>query len=151
MENLSIIPVDSSNWRKVVALRPDKSQEAFIESNDMSLLESVFDTEHNWQCYGLFRKDTAVGFMMIGAENKTDRYIWLDRFMIDRSCQGEGLGGSFLKATIKYISGYFDVDEIVLSITRDNSGAKKFYEKHGFSDTGLIDPEFDEEIFTYKL
>ncbi|SER54637.1 hypothetical protein [Salipaludibacillus aurantiacus] len=83
MENLSIIPVDSSNWREVAALRPDKSQEAFIESNETSLLESVFDTEHNWQCYGLFRKGTAVGFMMIGAESKTDRYIWLDRFMID--------------------------------------------------------------------
>ncbi|SER54616.1 GNAT family N-acetyltransferase [Salipaludibacillus aurantiacus] len=67
------------------------------------------------------------------------------------SYQGEGLGGSFLKATIKYILDYFDVDEIVLSITRDNIGAKKFYMKHGFSDSGLIDAEFDEEIYSYKL
>ncbi|PYZ94777.1 hypothetical protein CR194_04410 [Salipaludibacillus keqinensis] len=150
MEDLKIYPVDSSNWRQVVSLKMDESQESFIESNEISLLESIYDTENQWTCYGLFFKDEAVGFMMIGAENKEEQYIWLDRFMIDRAYQGKGLGSAFIPVVKNFIFNHYDVNEIVLSVTKDNLHGKAFYEKHGFKNTGLIDPEFDEEIFTYE-
>ncbi|WP_280771551.1 GNAT family N-acetyltransferase [Salipaludibacillus daqingensis] len=149
MKDLKIHPVDSSNWRQVVSLKMDESQQSFIESNEISLLESIYDTKNHWTCYGLFFKEEAVGFMMIGAENKEEKYIWLDRFMIDRDHQGKGLGSAFIPVVKEYIFTRFDVNEIVLSVTKNNLNAKTFYEKHGFKNTGLIDQEFDEEIFSY--
>ena len=149
--SLTIHPVDSSNWRDIIALQVADSQQKFIEKNEISILESVYDRKHDWKCYGLFEDGIAVGFVMIGAENKVERYIWLDRFMIDANLQGRGLGAAFLQLTIEFISEHFEVGEIVLSVTKDNPGAKAFYERHGFENTGLVDEEFDEEIFIYKL
>lgn len=148
---LRIQPVDSSNWRQIIALQVADNQQQFIERNEISLLESVYDTKHNWKCYGLFKSETAVGFVMIGAENKEDRYIWLDRFMIDTEFQGGGLGAAFLRLIIDFIADHHEVDEIVLSIIKENSSAKAFYEWNGFVNTGIVDEEFDEEIFAYKL
>ncbi|TMW71250.1 GNAT family N-acetyltransferase [Alteribacter natronophilus] len=151
MGTFRILLVDSSNWRYVIALRAEKSQEPFIEPNEISLLESFYDTKNDWSCFGLFNGETAVGFMMIGAENREERYVWLDRFMIDRRFQGKGLGGVFLEKTKEFVLRQYDVDELVLSVTKNNDAAKHFYRKHGFKDTGLIDPEFDEEIYVYNL
>ncbi|WP_161524817.1 GNAT family N-acetyltransferase [Alteribacter lacisalsi] len=151
MEDLRICPVDEGNWRQLIALEPAERQKRFIESNHVSLLESVFDKENSWTCYGLFRGETAVGFMMIGAENSEEGYIWLDRFMIDKNHQAQGLGSAFVQKAIDYITAHFDVSEIVLSVTKENEKAKQFYEKQGFINSGLIDPEYDEEIFTYRM
>ncbi|KMJ59076.1 hypothetical protein AB685_08400 [Bacillus sp. LL01] len=151
MDSLKIHQVDASNWREIIALQVTESQRKFIEKNEISLLESLYDTRHNWQCYGLFQGTTAVGFVMIGAENKGERYIWLDRFMIDCRYQRMGLGAAFLVKVKEFTASNFEIDEIVLSVTKDNPGAKAFNERHGFVNTGLVDQEFDEEIFAYKL
>jgi len=151
MNLLNIHHVNDSNWRQIVALNVAESQSEFIEKNEISLLESFYDMKHNWKCYGLFKGEVAVGFVMIGAENKEEGYIWLDRFMIDCRYQGRGLGSAFLKKIIDYIAGNYDVREIVLSVTKDNPEAKAFYIRNGFINTGLVDQEFDEEIFSLKL
>nr|WP_281170473.1 GNAT family N-acetyltransferase [Alteribacter aurantiacus] len=134
-----------------MSLEVAESQSGYIERNEISILESVYDKEHHWYCYGLYEEETPVGFVMIGAENKEERYIWLDRFMIDKNAQGKGLGGAFLDLVVKFIAKHYDVAEIVLSVAKDNPKAMSFYQKYGFDKTGLIDPEFDEEIFVYKL
>ncbi len=151
MDSLKIHQVDASNWREIIVLQVAEGQRKFIEKNEISILESIYDRKHKWQCYGLFQGTTAVGFVMIGAENNEERYIWLDRFMIDCRYQGMGLGAAFLEKMKEFIASNFEIDEIVLSVTKDNPKAKVFYERHGFVNTGLVDPEFDEEIFAYKL
>ncbi|NMH72464.1 GNAT family N-acetyltransferase [Bacillus sp. RO2] len=151
MELLKIQTVNSSNWRQIISLQVAGNQQRFIEKNEISLLESVYDTKHDWKCYGLFENKTPVGFVMIGVENKEDRYIWLDRFMMDAKFQGRGLGTAFLLLIIEFIANQHEVDEIVLSIIKENSFAKAFYVQHGFDNTGLVDEEFDEEIFVYRL
>jgi diamine N-acetyltransferase len=150
-DSLRIQPVNSSNWRQIIALQVADNQKKYIEQNEISLLESVYDTKHRWKCYGLFNEKTPVGFVMIGAENKGDRYIWLDRFMMDAKFQGRGFGAAFLQLIIEFIANHHEVLEIVLSIIKENFSAKAFYEWNGFVNTGLVDEEFDEEIFAYKL
>ncbi|QKS69780.1 GNAT family N-acetyltransferase [Paenalkalicoccus suaedae] len=145
-EDLRLCSVDSANWRDIVALRTSSAQEAFIESNAVSIVESMYDREHAWQCFGLYRNDEACGFVMVGAHNASDRYAWLDRFMIDDRYQGQGLGKAFLHVVVEYMWRSFDIDEIVLSVTPANVPAKRFYERNGFEPTGLIDPENSEEI-----
>ncbi|WP_147804533.1 GNAT family N-acetyltransferase [Alkalicoccus halolimnae] len=151
MTDLSIRPVNAVNWRPITALTLKRNQQEFIESNAVSILESFYDTGNCWRCFGLYQRDHAVGFIMIGAENKAEKYIWLDRFMIDSHYQGKGLGGRFLSLITAYIDEHFNVGEIVLSVMKENKAAKSFYERCGFSPAGLIDPENGEEIFTLSL
>ncbi|WP_444685273.1 GNAT family N-acetyltransferase [Alkalicoccus luteus] len=148
---LSIRPVTADNWRAIAELAPHPSQEAFIEANAFSMLEAVYDDEHDWQCYGLYTDDTPAGFIMIGAKSSDGSYIWLDRFMIDHRFQGRGLGGAFLHEAIRFIRDKHRVNEIVLSVIPENKPAKTFYEKNGFVDLKRVNPEDGEEMFVYDL
>ncbi|WP_404407017.1 GNAT family N-acetyltransferase [Jeotgalibacillus malaysiensis] len=150
MKELSIQKVSADNWRSLAGLTVAADQNPYIEPNEISMLESFYDTKHNWVCFGLFKQDQPLGFMMIGAENKEEQYIWLDRFMIDQGFQGSGLGKSFIQLAIEYIFAHYAVNEIVISIKPENVGAKRFYTQAGFEDSGLIDPKFDEDIFVYE-
>jgi diamine N-acetyltransferase len=148
---LSIQAITAANWRAIAELAPHPSQEPYIEANALSMLEAVYDNEHDWQCYGLYTDDTPAGFIMIGAKNSDDSYIWLDRFMIDHRFQGRGLGGAFLHEAIRFIRDTHNVNEIVLSVIPENEPAKKFYEKYGFVDLKRVNPEDGEEMFVYTL
>ncbi|QFT90746.1 Spermine/spermidine acetyltransferase [Bacillus sp. THAF10] len=146
---LILVPVQSENWREIIDLKVNKSQENFIEPNEISLLEAAYDKKHDWKCFGLYLDGLAVGFVMVGALK--ERYIWLDRFMIDRKFQGRGLGKEALELVKEHISHTYEVEEIVISILKENQRAKKFYQFNGFKDTGIVDSDNGEELFVYAF
>lgn len=149
--SISIRPVDASNWREIIALAPKQDQQAFIEPNAVSVLESFYDKKLKWKCYGLYEHDNAVGFMMIGARNWWQRDIWLDRFMLDASFQGRGNSRRFLSACIQFITSHFYVKKINASVIPGNVMGKKMLENQGFNYTGKYDPEFGEQLYILRL
>ncbi|EPE62485.1 acetyltransferase family protein [Exiguobacterium sp. S17] len=148
---LTIQPIDETNLDAVVALTVAPGQARFIETNAESLREMDVDVKYAWTCYALCRDNQPVGFMMVGAENKAERYVWLDRFMIDVTEQGNGLGTRFLALALDMMQRRFDVDDLILSLHPTNEPAKRFYAKGGFEDSGLIDEANGEEIWVYHV
>ncbi|AOM84511.1 GNAT family N-acetyltransferase [Salisediminibacterium beveridgei] len=149
--SLSIRPVNADNWRAIIALEPKPEQAHLIEPNAVSMLESFFDRDLKWQCYGLYEGDVPVGFLMIGARDYIKRYIWLDRFMLDVAYQGDGRGQRFLEHIVAFISENFFVKTIKTSMKAENTHVKHLYKSVGFEATGTIDPEFDEEVWVYNV
>lgn len=148
---MTIEEIDDANQTAVLALKVAAAQRTYIETNAQSLQEAMNDHDHDWRCYALCENRQPVGFMMIGAENRTYKYIWLDRFMIGQQYQGRGLGTQFLKRAIRFIKDHFQVDEIVLSLHAENTHAKYFYRQAGFTDIKRIDETNGEEIWVYRL
>lgn len=151
MEELTIRPVTDANWRAIVELRPLPHQSDWISSNAESLLEAIYEPKFNWLVYGLYADAYPIGFAMIGAYNEERKYIWLDRFMIDGQFQGRGYGKKFLGKILEFIESHWTVNDIVLSIEKDNHDAKILYEKFGFKDTGRIDEENGEQIMVLNV
>lgn len=148
---LTIRLVDDTNREAVIALNIASDQARFIDTNAESLHEMETDLKHAWECYALCRDEYPVGFMMIGAENKVGRYVWLDRFMIDVTEQRKGIGSTCLQLAIQWMQERFDVDDLILSLHPMNEPAKQFYAKGGFVDSGLIDEANGEEIWVYHV
>ena len=146
---ITIQPVDAVNREAVIALTVDEKQSRFIETNAESLREMIEDTKYNWQSFAFYEGERAVGFMMVGAENQSERYVWLDRFMIDQYEQGKGVGTKCLRMAVEFIQTLYDVDDIILSLHQENEAAKRFYAKNGFVDSGLIDESNGEAIWVY--
>ncbi|MBR3320616.1 MAG: GNAT family N-acetyltransferase [Exiguobacterium sp.] len=146
---ITIQPVDAVNREAVIALTVDEKQSRFIETNAESLREMIEDTKYNWQSFAFYEGERAVGFMMVGAENQSERYVWLDRFMIDQYEQGKGVGTKCLRMAVEFIQTLYDVDDIILSLHQENEAAKRFYAKNGFFDSGLIDEWNGEAIWVY--
>ncbi|WDH75787.1 GNAT family N-acetyltransferase [Exiguobacterium marinum] len=146
---ITIQPIDAVNREAVIALTVDEKQSRFIETNAESLQEMAEDTKYNWQSYAFYDGERPVGFMMVGAENQTERYVWLDRFMMDQNEQGKGVGTKCLRMVVDWIQTKYDVDDIILSLHQENEAAKRFYAKNGFVDSGLIDEWNGEAIWGY--
>ena len=56
-----------------------------------------------------------------------------------------GLGGEILGKTIEHVYEDFGERSIVFGCHKDNCKAARFYERHGFSKTGVF--EGDDEYF----
>lgn len=76
---------------------------------------------------------------MIGAFRPDERYIWLDRFMIDEKFQGLGHSKPLLERLLHFIKDNWTVDEIILSLEADNTVALNIYEQMGFQLNGITD------------
>ena len=147
---LFIKEVTEENWRAIAALAVSEGQQVNIESNHQSLLEAAYDTSLHWQPLGLYRDQALVGFAMIGAENQTEKSIWLDRLMIDHRYQGQGLGRQFLQELLTYINTTRSITTVYLSIHQGNDVAARLYESIGFKDLHKTDPANREWIYMYS-
>jgi len=148
---LILKPVSQKNWRLVTGLTVANDQTNFIESNKDSLLEAAFDKSLNWIPLALYDDENIIGFSMVGAFNEHQKYIWLDRFMIDKNFQNRGYGKLFLNKIISYISRKWDVNKIILSVHKDNEYVLHFYKKTGFVNTNEIDSLNGEIIMILEL
>lgn len=149
VNEITIQPVDAVNREAVIALTVDEKQSRFIETNAESLREMIEDRKYNWQSFAFYEGERPIGFMMVGAENQSERYVWLDRFMIGQHEQGKGVGTKCLRMAVEFIQTLYDVDDIILSLHQENEAAKRFYAKNGFVDSGLIDESNGEAIWVY--
>lgn len=134
--SLDIREVTADNWLDIASLSVNDNQKDFIESNSFSLAQSKFEPE--WKSVGLYDGTLLVGYAMHGVDTSNGD-VWLDRFMIDSTYQGQGYASRFLKILLAHMTDLYDCDKIYLSISPDNLGAQHVYEKFGFTLNGQID------------
>lgn len=144
---IHLIPVTENNWREICDLTVAPNQRNTIETNQVSLLEAAYDKSLKWHPFGLYHKETLIGFTMIGDLDADKQTIWLDRLMLDHHYQGKAYGHQVLETIISYIHQHYVTNTIFLSVHAHNHHAISFYEKHEFYNTQKIDPENNELIF----
>ncbi|EOH88663.1 GNAT family N-acetyltransferase [Enterococcus pallens] len=147
--DLVIQPVNEKNWRQVVQLQVQPTQQDFIESNAQSLLEAAYDYSLHWHPLALYDADSLVGFAMIGALQ--EKSMWLDRVMIDQQFQGHGYGRQFIPLLLDYMQKTYDVERVYLSAHEENEKIFAYYEKLGFIDSKKHDSANGERIMYYKF
>ncbi|AUM95753.1 MULTISPECIES: GNAT family N-acetyltransferase [Clostridium] len=135
--NLHLEEITIKNWRSIVALKVNKNQQNFIESNSHSLAEWKFVPDFHPKA--IYDNNKLIGFAMYGYFEKEAR-LWLDRFMIDHKYQKKGYGKTSLQLLINTMLKEYKCNKIYLSTFKDNIRAIKLYEKFGFESNG----EFDE-------
>ena len=137
--NLHIEKVTDRNRSSILALKVKEEQSGFIESVSQCLSEA--DSLSLWRPVGIYDGESLVGFAMYGffpSEGDLGR-AWLDRFMIDASCQGKGYGKAALYQILSVIFEQYGCSGIFLSLYENNKGAERLYRKAGFVFTGEQD------------
>lgn len=137
--SITIKEVTEENVNEILNLQVDESQNSFIESTKQCLDDAA---EHNeFKPVGLYRDECLVGFAMYGFfpdEGENGR-VWLDRYLIDLSYQGQGLGKIALSALLDHIIAKYECKKIYLSLYDDNLVALNLYRKFGFEFNGEYD------------
>lgn len=78
-------------------------------------------------------------------EMRKEPFYRLMGFVIDKAYRNRGLGGEILEKAIEHVYEDFGERSIALGCHKDNCKAARFYERHGFSKTGVF--EGDDEYF----
>lgn len=114
--------------------------------------KKVFD-EHDPYFYMQFYETCSDGFIVAEINGFVVGYIVgfqmseetgrIFSFAIHPAYQNRGAGSALLKEIINVFSKT-GVSEIILEVRQGNTRAKKFYERHGFSTTGIIENYYND-------
>ena len=128
--------LSKSNYRDILKLKVAHNQTGFVATNAISLAQALFHPQAWYR--GIYYEDTPVGFVMLDLDmDKPEYYLW--RFMIDEKFQGQGYGLKALELVIEQVKNLPDSTEFLLSYVPEQGNPKRFYEKLGFMDTGVME------------
>ena len=99
------------------------------------------------KCFAIKYGGKYVGIILIGeavknqadpVELQNEKYFRVLGFLIDNKYQGIGIGTKALKKATDEIYREYGRVPLLLECHKDNEKAIKFYEKNGFSNTGIL-------------
>ena len=147
MVELRVITED--NFLDAFNLKLAAGQEDYV-SHPIRSLAQAYVYRDQCQPFGIYAGEKMIGYVMVIYDYDIPEYdIW--HMMIDASMQGRGYGSDAFDRVIDYIrtKPFGDSDRIALTCNKNNSAARKLYERKGFCATGVEDG--DEMEFAMTL
>ena len=131
-------PLTEENRPALEALRVATAQRAFVSSVTDSLAEAEQNADANPLVFGLYDRETPVGFVMIADEVDDPDYIahFLWKLLIDERFQRRGFG----TAALDFVAAYFRSKGVPTMWTSAGEGEGSpipFYERYGFVRDGV--------------
>ncbi len=131
-------PLTEENRPALEALRVATAQRAFVSSVTDSLAEAERYADANPLVFGLYDRETPVGFVMIADEVDDPDYIahFLWKLLIDERFQRRGFG----TAALDLVAAYFRSKGVPTMWTSTGEGEGSpipFYERYGFVRDGV--------------
>ena len=126
-------PLTEENRPALEALRVVTAQRAFVSSVTDSLAEAELEAGTNPLVFGLYNRETPVGFVMIADEVDDPDYIahYLWKLLIDERFQRRGFGTAALDLVAAYVRSK-GVPTMWTSTGEGEGSPIPFYERYGF-------------------
>lgn len=131
--------IDKSNYWDCMALTIDDSQEGFVADNKQSLIEAAY--EEGLYTLGIYQDDIMVGFILYDYDETFPGWS-LSRFMIGKQFQGRGYGKKAVIAFLDYFKKKHNVDELFISVSLENTVARKMFSSVGFAELKEVEYTF---------
>lgn len=134
----------------VRAIRREDISEAFVDTAETILELHHYGLEHG--CLGhtfvVYADGACVGVLLLGEaipwetdppEMQGVPFYRLMGFVIDKEWRGKGIGAYVLEEAIRWCCRDFGVRPIALGVHKENHGADRFYQRHGFVRTEYME------------
>lgn len=131
--------IDKSNYWDCIALMVDDSQVDFVADNKQSLVEAAY--EDGLYVLGIYNKDTMVGFVLYDYDEAFPGWS-MSRFMIGKQFQGKGYGKRAVVSFLDYFKANHNTDKLYISVSLDNTIARKMYSDIGFKEIKEVEYTF---------
>lgn len=123
--------INKSNYWDCMALTIHDHQEGFVADNKQSLIEAAY--EDGLYTLGIYHEETMVGFILYDYDDSLPGWS-MSRFMIGRQFQGKGYGKQATVAFLEYFKSRHNADRIYISVSLENTVARKMYSSIGFTE-----------------
>lgn len=134
MYNIKIKEINKENWEEATKLSVMPHQKSLVPSITESLAYAYIKPwDEALDPYLIYLENTIIGFFYISyTPGSIDNY-WIGGFQIDKAYQGKGYGESAFRKIIEFIKEkHLSCKIISLTVVKENTKAKKLYEKYGF-------------------
>lgn len=133
---IKLAEVTRRNFHAVIGLQVDDAQQGYVASNLYSLAEAKFHASYYPRA--IYLDDAPVGFLMYALNERPDgRYhCEIFRFMVDKYCQGQGVGREAMALALAEIWELGTVDRVTICYVPSNPVARDFYGSFGFVEVG---------------
>lgn len=142
--------IDENNFLDAFRLELAPGQERFV-SHPIRSLAQAYVYRNQCRPFGIYADGKMVGYVMVIYDGDVPEYdIW--HMMIDRAAQGRGYGSAALDRVLDFIrtKPFGNADRVALTCGRDNSAARRLYERKGFRATGVKDEDEEELAMTIR-
>ena len=137
-QSLSITTISDINIGLLLSLSVSSNQCNFIEPV-LTCLEDA-QKDGRYTPVALYYQHNLCGFAMYGLfEEKNQKRVWFDRYLISSAYQGKGLGKRFARLLMDFLIKEYQQKSLYLSVYEDNIVAIKLYQQLGFKFNGEID------------
>lgn len=131
--------IDKTNYWDCMALTIDERQEGFVADNKQSLVEAAY--EDGLYPLGIYQEETMVGFVLYDYDETFPGWS-MSRFMIGKHFQGQGYGKQAAIAFLDYFKKKHNADKLYISVSLENTVARKMYASIGFEEIKEIEYTF---------
>ena len=131
--------IDKSNQWDCIVLTLDESQKGFVADNKQSLIEAAY--EDGLYTLGIYHEETMVGFVLYDYDDTFHGWS-MSRFMIGKQFQGKGYGKQAAIAFLDYFKRKHNADKLYISVSLENTVARKMYTSIGFEEIKEIEYTF---------
>ncbi len=150
LEKITLELLSQQNIDAVRAIHREDVSEAWVDTADTLMELTQYGLDHNClgHTYAVKYEDTYIGVILLGEaipwetdpeEMNGVPFYRLMGFVIDNRYRSYGIGGYVLEKVISNIYEEYGVRPIALGVHKDNLGAGRFYEKHGFRKTDAME------------
>lgn len=132
------------NLDAIRALHREDIPESWVDNTDTLWELTQYGLEHNCigHTYAVKYGDAYIGVILLGEaipwetdpeEMNAEPFYRLMGFVIDNHYRNHGIGSKVLEMAIDAIYSEYGVRPIALGVHKENHGAARFYERHGFT------------------
>lgn len=142
--------LDEGNYAFVQAIQRDDVSEDFVDTAQTIMELNEYGKRHNLigRTFAVKLSRAYIGLILMGEaiewetdpdEMKGVPFYRIMGFVMDKRYRGRGIGGYVLEKTIEAVYREFGVRPIALGVHRENVRAERFYLRHGFRKTDVIE------------
>lgn len=150
MDRITLEVVTDANIKCIREIQRDDISEAFVDSAETIMELTQYGLAHHCKghTYVIKQGKEYIGWLLLGEgfawdtdpeELKSVPFYRLMGFVIDKRYRSRGIGGQVLESAIEGIYKEFGIRPIALGVHKDNVGAERFYRKHGFGKTDVME------------
>ena len=150
-----------ANIDAVRAIHREDIPVSWVDDADTLWELTQYGLEHNCigHTYAVKYGDVYIGVILLGEaipwetdpeEMKKEPFYRLMGFVIDNRYRSQGIGSKVLEMVIDAVYSEYGVRPIALGVHKDNPGAARFYERHGFTPLNAMEGN-DRYYIRYPL
>ena len=143
---IRLAEITEDNWLEAASLSVGESQRGYVAPAVGILARGYVYRDCGGRVYAIENDGVLVGVALVREFTDEPLGYDLQQFMIDERYQRRGYGSAALGLILDELRAEGRYDHVEVCVKKEDAGAIRLYEKHGFVDSGYVDEDVPDAL-----